>query len=1023
MASLLLLPGIASAQSVNAGSIAGTVRDTTGAVMPGVTVEASSPALIEKTRSGVTDTQGNYKIVDLRPGIYTVTFTLPGFSTVKRESLELTTGFTANVSAEMRVGALEETVTVTSATPVVDIQNVRQQIVLSKDVWEALPTGKTVQAYASLTPGALLGASSQDVGGSHGDTAGSSSFTFHGTSSNDSQVVIEGMNFQAQTTGSGPWTRTTHENQFAFQETTLASSLSAEIENAGVFINHVPRDGGNRFAGTFGVNGSASSFQGSNLTSELVARGVQAPGSLKKLYDVGGGFGGPLKQDKVWFFFSDRTWNAENYIVNSFYNATPAPAYGLIPIYTPDLSRQAASGTPHHDDDLRVTVQATSKQKVSFFTELQGACTCAYGVGATRSPEAGEDLSSPYLTHNFAQGTWTWVKSNRLLIEAGDTYYWQTGGAGGTVRAAGVSSSAIPVYDISTNFSWNAFGQDPIAFGGVCCSPFTSYNQVLGYSRTNDMRFSVTLGGASQTLKVGARVQPTYMLSGDAQYNVTPYGAVSLGFLGGTNGVVPVPKQIYELLNPQGPAPGQPNDGAGLVMLSALYAQDQWVVRRMTLNAGLRFDGMYGRYHTLTTIANDYVGPQTIPGVTSSPSWKDINPRVGVAIDLFGNGKSALKGSVGRYVTHASDPLNNPAGQLGFGGGIRTWNDTNHNYVPDCDLTNPLTNGECGALPNTSRGLAKVPTQFYDPGYLAGWDVRPYYWNSSVSLQQELRPGVGLNVGYFNTWNGNLTVTANRAQPASVFNSYCVPAPTDSRLGAVSGQPVCGLFDVNPSNFGQVNNLITQASNYGKWTNIYNGVDATVSARFGKGGTLQGGFSTSKLSVNNCSVAAQIPQVLVSGSTNTPAGYCSYTVPWSAQTQLKLFGAYPLRWGLQVSGTFQNLAGPQVTASHTFTNAQIFPSLGRNLSSGANGTVSVALLPPYSQFEPRFNQVDLRLTKAVVLGRARALLAIDGYNLFNSAAVLATNGTYAGTTGGSWLTPTAILGARLMKLGLQLDWK
>src|SRR5262249_42490645 len=138
-------------------------------------------------------------------------------------------------------------------------------------------------------------------------------------------------------------------------------------------------------------------------------------------------------------------------------------------------------------------------------------------------------------------------------------------------------------------------------------------------------------------------------------------------------------------------------------------------------------------------------------------------------------------------------------------------------------------------------GLAKTPTTFYDPGYLTGLDVRPYYWNSSVSLQQELRPGVGLNVAYFNTWYGNLTVTANRAQPASAFNSYCVTAPTDSRLGAIGGQPVCGLYDINPLYFGQVNNLVTQASTYGKWTNIYNGVDLTVNARFGKGGTLARG--------------------------------------------------------------------------------------------------------------------------------------------------------------------------------------
>ena len=117
MYGILALAATAVAQSVSSGSIAGTVRDATGAVLPGVTVEAASPALIEKVRSGVTDAQGNYKIVELRPGVYSVTFTLPGFSTYRREGLELSTGFTAPANAELRIGALEETITVTGASP------------------------------------------------------------------------------------------------------------------------------------------------------------------------------------------------------------------------------------------------------------------------------------------------------------------------------------------------------------------------------------------------------------------------------------------------------------------------------------------------------------------------------------------------------------------------------------------------------------------------------------------------------------------------------------------------------------------------------------------------------------------------------------------------------------------------------------------------------------------------------------------------------------------------------------------
>ena len=140
------------------------MKDTSGAVLPGVTVEAASPALIEKVRTVVTDGAGQYKIVDLRPGVYTVTFTLAGFSTVKREGIELTASFTATVNADLRVGALEETITVTGETPTVDVQNVVQQRVMTRDIIDAVPAGtKSAMVLGVLIPGVTT--ISQDVGG------------------------------------------------------------------------------------------------------------------------------------------------------------------------------------------------------------------------------------------------------------------------------------------------------------------------------------------------------------------------------------------------------------------------------------------------------------------------------------------------------------------------------------------------------------------------------------------------------------------------------------------------------------------------------------------------------------------------------------------------------------------------------------------------------------------------------------------------------------------------------------------
>jgi hypothetical protein len=1043
-AMLVMLPWIASAQSTTTGTIAGTVKDTTGAVLPGVTVEAASPVLIEKTRATVTDAQGNYKILELRPGTYTVTFALPGFSTVKREGLELVTGFAANVSAEMKVGAVEETVTVTGASPVVDVQNVRQQTVMSKEAWDAIPTGKTLASYVQLTLGATMSANGTDVGGSKGDKAGGgAAFEYHGVSRNDSSILVDGMSVNAQTTGGGPWTRTTVNNQQAFEEQTIGSGPSAEQETAGLFINLIPREGGNSFSGNFALNGSSGRLQGTNLNDELIARGVPLQGKVRKLYDAGGGFGGPIKKDRVWFFVTERWWNAATVVPGSFYNATPKPVNGLFPLYTPDVSRPAVNSAPNHNTDVRMTWQINNPHKLAFFMEQQSACNCFFGASATMAAEASQNLTAPYGTKGIYQGSWTWVKGNRWLFTAGNTSFLSSNKAGNELNAA--STSDIALRDITNNFYWNNHQDDPNAFGGVCCTPISD-GRIKPYGFSHDQKYTASFSTGSHTFKVGARTWEHGSKSGTSSYNDTPLGPVLIGVRGGacfTEGCTPppmVPATVLLLINPQGPASETENRGGSFKFVTALYAQEQWTLNRMTMNLGVRYDGFYGKFNQFTSVANNYAPSFTFPEVTNSPNWKDINPRVGIAYDLFGNGKTAIKGHWGRFVVHQAEVGSTPSSLLGFAGGTRTWNDSFYpvgdarrgNFVPDCSLTNPATNGECGPLPNASRGLPTAQSQFYDSALLEGWHKRPFVWNSSVSVSQELAPGFAVNVGYFHTANNNIIIANNRAVTPADYTGYCVTAPVDSRLGDVSGSRVCGLYDLNPSKVGQVNNLVTIPSTYGvKPINKYDGVDFALNARFGKGGILSGGVSTAKSAVDNCSLnAAPNIQILGQAAANTPSAgtprispYCNSVTDWSHGTQVKLFGNYPLPWlGLNVSGTFLNLAGPAVSASRSYTSAEIAPSLGRALSSGATGQVSVSLLPPNTVYEDRFSQTDVRLTKSIQMGKVRAQGQFDVYNLFNSSAVLGTSSAYTNATS-IWPRVSSILAARLFKFGMQLDWK
>ncbi len=240
LASLLLVPALVLAQA----AIAGVVKDSSGALLPGVTVEASSPALIERVRSAVSDGTGQYRIVDLRPGTYTVTFTLAGFTTYKREGIELTGSFTATIDAELKVGAVAETVTVSGQSPIVDVQAVTQQRVISKDIIDAIPAGRGQSALAVLIPGMNTGG--QDVGGQNTQTL--SAISIHGGRGTDQRQAVDGLTIR-NVAGQGNSTNTVIDVGSSQEMTIDYAAGSAEAITGGVLFNFVPKEGGNTFSG------------------------------------------------------------------------------------------------------------------------------------------------------------------------------------------------------------------------------------------------------------------------------------------------------------------------------------------------------------------------------------------------------------------------------------------------------------------------------------------------------------------------------------------------------------------------------------------------------------------------------------------------------------------------------------------------------------------------------------------------------------------------------------------------------
>jgi len=966
------------------GSITGVVRDPSGAVLPGVVVEAASPALIEKVRSVVTDGTGQYRIVDLRPGAYALSFTLSGFSTVKREGVEITGSFTATVNVELKVGSVNETITVTGESPIVDVQGTTQQRVIDKEIVDAIPAGRSHQQLAVLIPG-VTGAS-PDVGGAN--TLGLVALGIHGSRATDMRVTANGVNLR--NIGSPGQLISLQPAMAATQEITVDFGAgSAEQNSAGLQINYVPREGGNQFSSTFFGTYVGPSFQSSNYSDELKAAGLGQPNSLKRLYDFDGSAGGPIKRDSLWFFVGGRRQTNESYLANMYYNLNAGdPAQWT---YAPDLTQQAFTPTTQSSVNARFTWQATPRNKFSFFGEAQPR---HWGTGtSTQSPEAASFFEYP--KNRLLVAGWTSTVSNRLLLEASfadhsEILYNVVPPAGTIYRPEGdIWAVQIPVLEQSNGILYHG--------AGIAQGPAFLFSRQEG-PNLYMAKASMSYVTGAHAFKVGFN-----NLSGhNRNSNQTVASATSYRFNNA------IPNLITEYATP--------NSRRSHLTEGGLFVQDKWTHRRITASAGLRFDYFY------TFFPEQFLGPgPLVPNrnITFSPTdwyqWKDVSPRLALAYDIFGSGKTALKASIGKYVLAVDPTLGNPYFNLA-NVVTRSWNDQNRDYLPQCDLLNPMVNGECGTISDLRFG-GLLPSTTTDPDTLNGWSKRPGNWEFSASAQHELLPRVGLNFGYFHRWFTNFTVTQNRAVTPADYDPFSIVAPSDSRLPGGGGYTVGGLYDLNPAKVGQVDNLVTFADNLGGQMEHFDAFDFSVNVRPRQRLLLQGGFSTGRTSTDTCGIVSQYKNsVTVNSSIGTvqSVDMCQLHTPFL--TQVKFLGTYGIpKIDVDVAATYQSLPGPVIAANYVASNAEVQPSLGRPLSGGA-ANVTVNIVPPGTMYGERANSLDLRVSKAFRFSQLRSAVNFDLYNLFNSSAVLSLNSAYA-----RWQVPLSILNARLFKISVQLD--
>jgi hypothetical protein len=1010
---VLLLPAAAFAQA----AITGVVRDNTGGVLPGVTVEAASPALIEKVRTVVTDATGQYRIVDLRTGTYSVTFALPGFSTVKREGLELSGDFVATISADLRVGGLQETITVTGESPIVDVQSARVQTIIDRDVLAAIPSSRSANGIQALVPGLSSAGDSGGITGGSGGMAG----TIHGARASDSRTLHDGIN----TGWAGANSNAAVSNVAGSQEVVLTTSGGlGEAETGGVVLNVIPRDGGNTFSGTLFMSGANGAMQGSNYTDELRAAGLRSPQELKKVFDFNPMGGGRIVRDKLWFYLSYREVTAENTIPGMFFNRNAGdPTKWLVDF---DTSRPAFTDSVTRNAIGRLTWQATPRNKISLnHSEQYDRQNKTGGGTATRTPEAqGLRLYTPGHIQTVA---WASPATDRLLFEAGWGNYLSRY-ANLAPRVDGSHNDAlISVLEQCSGGCPNN--------GGIA-NLIYRFNQPLqaGFERHQigtlaQMRASASYIPGSHSVKLG--YQGNLSHPSQEYHNFTPF--IQYRFNNG------IPNQ----LNQTGIYPGTVKFQSNILMTS-FYAQDTYTRARLTVQGGVRYDSIGTSYPDTFAGGPDYLLMPTRvfyeAGSTDEIHWKDLTPRLGATYDLFGTGKTAIKVNVGKYLTALtasnSDTDLQPGRRMAVST-TRTWNDTttfpagdprNGNYIPDCDLRATGANGECGAMDNQNFGK-EVFTKSFDLDLIHGWGKRTYNWEMGVSVQHELLPRLGVTVGYFRRSFGNFYTANNRNTTTADYTPFSIPIPVDPRLPGGGGGTVTGLYNLVPGKVGQEDLYSQLSSNFGEMIENWHGVDVSLNARLRNGLTVQGGSSTGRRLQDNCAVRSALPETYSWTSTaavqttrvTTSTGgladpYCRIVEPF--QSSFRGLATYVVpKIDVQVSGTWRSDPGDELRADYVVTNAVALPSLGRNLSSG---NVTVNLIPRGTLYADRRNNIDLRVAKILRLAGTRTQVGLDVYNVMNTDAVTTFNNGYSPT--GAWLTPTGIAPARYVRLNLQVDF-
>jgi hypothetical protein len=980
VACVAFLPSAVRAQS----AIGGVVKDVSGAVLPGVSVEAASDVLIERTRTVMTDGAGQYKIVDLRPGVYVVTFSLVGFQTVKRQAVELPTDFTATINTEMKVGAIEESVTVSAVSPVVDVQSASHMQVLNREAMDEIPTGRTIQGLGQLIVGVSL--SLPDTGGARGMQQ--TYMSTHGQSAANNTVMVDGMMVNGLMSDGAVQS---YFNDAMSQEVAYQTSgIGAETSAGGVRLNMIPKEGGNRFSGSFSGAYRPGQWQGDNLTDRLKAGhpdfvpavpGLTAGNATDRIVDFTGGQGGPLLKNKLWFFVSGRYYSVNNFIAQTF----------------------TADGGQGVDDQFiksimaRVTWQVSPRNKFSAYNDEIDKYR-GHDMQALFDPATAATVwNSP--AYHTNQAKWTSTVTNKLMFDAGfssNLEYYTNEYREGIAKLRGTA-------DWFANAS-----RSELDLGGRKTAATV---QLAHNPARYNVQAAATYVTGSHNIKMGfQRTWGTFTHSYDANADLTQqYRSNSTGI------AYSVPNSVVIRNTPLADFGERLNYDLGI------FAQDAWTLRRMTLNVGIRWEALNAQVLEGNSPAGRFVPVRHFPAIENLPNWTDWAPRFSAVYDLRGDAKTALKFSLNRYnqqrTTGIADSYN---ALVSATSASLAWTDLNKDDI--AQGTRGCTYLSAGCEIN----FTQLSSNFGNAA-LNRYGNFPRTWNleSALELQHELLPRLSVSGAWFHGTFHNLTSTYHTEwtyadySPVQIFNPMTgTPITVYNRSAAANSRPADILDSFDPER-----------------QRIYNSYSFEFKARPGRA-QLFGGLSIERELNVNCTQPDNPNFTRFCDERHLEDGF---SIPF--RKNLRLAGSMPIKYGITVSGSLQSNRGVAIgTAPGSTTtppNSASF-AVGATTRYPANcpapcpagavvigpsltvTTLTVPLVPYLVNVADRINQLDLKASKTFRFARVSMSPSLELFNLINPDQIVSYVSTSYATA--SYLRPNSIVQGRILGLSVQTRW-